>query len=101
MQLNESTVAILVANFVSISTQPCDFNVAKLNDGSGCYNTRSGPNTTSYFSTVGAGNLFECKLTPGTRYYLNYRNQEAAGAPTSDSCQSSGATWCGGLFTLR
>ena len=101
LQLNESTIGILVANFVTISTQPCDFNVAKLNDGSGCYNTRSGPNTTSYFSTVGAGNLFECKLTPGMRYYLNYRNQEAAGAPTSDSCQSSGATWCGGLFTLR
>ena len=101
MQMNESTVGILVANFVTISTQPCDFNVAKLNDGSGCYNTRSGPNTISYFSTSGAGNLFECKLTPGTRYYLNYRNQEAASAPTLDSCQSSGATWCGGLFTLR
>lgn len=101
MQLNESTAATLVASFVSISSQPCDFDVTKANNLSGCYNARNGPSTTSYFSTTGSGGLFECKLTPGQRYYLNYRSQDVSAAPNGDSCQSAGAGWCGGLFTLR
>ena len=104
MQVNESTVATLVGNFVSISLTPCDFDAAKLNDGSGCYNNRNGPNTTSYLSTTSpAPVLFQCKLTPGTRYYLNYRNWSPSPSPNDACLTTTGLTGipCGGLFTLK
>ena len=104
MQVNESTVATLVGNFVSISLTPCDFDAAKLNDGSGCYNNRNGPNTTSYLSTTSpAPVLFQCKLTPGTRYYLNYRNWSPTPSPNDACLTTTGSTGapCGGLFVLK
>lgn len=103
IQVNESTIASLVAGFASISAQPCDFDVTKVNGLSGCYNSRNGPFTTSYFSTTGNAGFFECKLTPGTRYYFNFRNQDASN-PTADSCfttTGSTAVPCGGLLTLK
>jgi hypothetical protein len=103
IQVNESTIASLVAGFASISAQPCDFDVTKVNGLSGCYNSRNGPFTTSYFSTTGNAGFFECKLTPGTRYYFNYRNQDASN-PTTDSCLTttgSTAVPCGGLLTIK
>ena len=104
MQANESTIATLVGNFVSISLTPCDFDVTKLNDGSGCYNSRNGPSTTSYLSTTNpAPVLFQCKLTPGTRYYLNYRNWSPSPSPNDACLTTTGSTGipCGGLFTLK
>lgn len=111
MQFNESTYAVAVPAFVSISTSPCDFDQTRLGVGFsspylGCYKATNGSNTISYFSTAGGASGFvECKLTPGIRYYLNYRNWQLD--PTStpvDSClATTGSTGipCGGLITLK
>ena len=111
MQLNESTIASMVPSFVSISTTPCDFDATKAGVGFsspylGCYNIRNAANTTSYYSSTGAASGFvECKLTPGTRYYLNYRSYglDGAGTPVDACLATTGSTGipCGGLFTLK
>jgi len=103
--MNESTYAAFVGSFMSISTTPCDFNVAKLNfpGRDYCYNSRNGSNTIGYHSTSGAVSGTACKLIPGQTYYLNYRNQDAINTPTQDSCQQTtgGAQACGGIIQLR
>lgn len=95
----------LPANFLSISTKPCDFDVTKLIPGPTrdfCYVTAPVDNQLSWIVTTGAAN-FTCKMVPGTTYYLNLRWQDAApgGANTVDSCAARGLARCGGYVQIR
>ena len=89
--------------FMTLSTTPCDYDYSKANGLSGCYVSRTGGVSLGFLSTTGAGVFFECKIAPGTRYYLNIRSQDA-GAPTLDTCLSatqSTAAFCGGLLAIK
>jgi hypothetical protein len=100
----ESLAGTYVANFMSISQTPCDFDTTKLGAAGGfCYSSRNGVNTVNYHSTTGAAEIPYCKLIPGQRYYINYRNQDAQNSPTQDSCQTAvgAATFCGGVLQIR
>ena len=98
----------LPANFVSISTKPCDFDVTKLVAGSGkdpCFATAPVDNSMYYSvstATGPAGGI--CRMTPGTKYYFNMRWQYAApGSPSStqDSCAAIGYARCGASVQIR
>lgn len=95
----------LPANFMSISTKPCDFDLTKLVSGPTrdfCYVTAPVDNQLSWIVTTGAA-YFTCKMVPGTKYYLNLRWQDAApgGANTVDSCAARGLARCGAYLQIR
>ncbi len=91
------------ATFVSISTKPCDFNLAKLSAPPArdyCFASATADNGIGYEVTNGTV-LFGCKLTPGTKYYLNIRWQDGrpgSSANMADSCAARGLSRCG-LYT--
>ena len=91
--------------FITISTKPCDFDVTKVNLPRGstnfCYSSSSGESgSLGYYvsSTPVAG---YCTLTPGTKYYMNLRWQNAIWAPTLDNCTTLGQGRCGVYLQVR
>jgi hypothetical protein len=112
-QFNESPYATSVAQLASISDVPCDFDPNKIGVASSspyfsCVRSFNGSgNTLSFYSSAGAPSGFaECKLTPGTRYYINYRswNPGSSGVPATDACftsTQSTTALCGGLLSFR
>lgn len=107
IQFNEATVARMVPTFMSISTTPCDFDVSKLASGPGrdyCYVSSNTANSVYYQVTTGAVSVPFCKLTPGTKYYLNIRFLDArptGGNLSIDSCAASGYSLCGGVLQIQ
>lgn len=96
----------LPANFVSISTRPCDFDLTKLVSGAGrdyCFSTAPVDNAVYYAVTNGSAPS-TCKLAPGTKYYFNIRWQYAAPGSisnTADSCAAIGYPRCGAYVQIR
>lgn len=98
----------LPANFVSISTKPCDFDVTKLVNGAGkdpCFATAPVDNSMYYsVSTATGPSGGICRMTPGTKYYFNMRWQYAAPGSlsiTQDSCAAIGYARCGASVQIR
>ena len=98
----------LPANFVSLSTKPCDFDITKLVSGPGkdpCYATAPVDNSMYYSVSTATGPTGGiCRMTPGTKYYFNLRWQYAApGSPsnTQDSCAAIGYARCGASVQIR
>ena len=92
--------------FVSISTNPCDFDVSKVAAADPCYKTGASENGMTFQITTNATSPV-CKLTPGTQYYLNLRFQDARpaplGSPTVDGCGvalPAGYSTCGALLQV-
>ncbi len=107
IQFNEATLARFVPTFMSISTTPCDFDVTKLASGPGrdyCYVSTATANSVYYQVTTGTVSVPFCKLTPGTKYYLNIRFLDArptGGNLSVDSCAASGWPTCGGVLQIQ
>ena len=95
--------------FVSISTSPCDFDVAKVAAADKCYTTATSENGFTFQITTNPTSPV-CKLTPGVQYYLNLRFQDARplpdGTPTTDACATQLATrpgysTCGAMMKIQ
>lgn len=110
------------SGFVSISKQPCDFNIAKvwnnIDEGpnapkkvpNSCYQYNVGPGTPiswyNFYGEVkrvnptGLDNSYSmCPLEKGGTYYYNYRATSLRSATVAeDGCQPNGGDKCGGLM---
>jgi hypothetical protein len=111
-QYNEGTQASFQPGYMTISSNPCDFDVTKVYRGAAggdtCYRSEAYGISVYYRATNSPSTvlLYECRLTPGATYYLNLRMQDArpasvGGLPTQDSCLSSGNAACGGFVQIR
>jgi hypothetical protein len=95
----ENTSVITPGTMIGISSQPCDFDTAKLKSGTldFCYsNITAVANTMLYEVSNGAGGLGGCTLKPGQTYYLNLRFLKPSGGSYVDACPANAT--CG--FTL-
>ncbi len=108
IQYGEGTLVTSTRAYLSISSKPCDFDVRKLTSASYslCHASEVNGVSIYYKSTTGAVDAYQCKITPGQTYYLNYRTQDArpvsgGGSPTVDSCAASGKDVCGGLVQIK
>ncbi|MEP7155216.1 MAG: Ig domain-containing protein [Betaproteobacteria bacterium] len=106
--MTQGGVGAPAASFMSISTSPCDFDTSKIAAADKCYSTGFNENGFTFQVTTNATSPV-CKLTPGTRYYLNVRFQDArpapAGTPTQDGCalqltSHPGYGTCGGFLQI-
>lgn len=97
-------------SFISLSSTPCDFDVSKIPSGTACYATAQNENGFTFQVKTGAGVAGICKLTPGQRYYINMRFQDArpapTGTPTADACATQlstrpGSATCGLLLQVQ
>ncbi|MEO8101077.1 MAG: putative Ig domain-containing protein [Betaproteobacteria bacterium] len=107
--LTETTWGPLPANFITLSTKPCDFDYTKLANGAVrdfCYKSATRENSIYFQVTAGpAANITYCKLTPGTEYYFNVRWQDGRipasnTGPATDSCANNGQPRCAGLIQI-
>lgn len=109
IQYNEGTQASFQPGYLTISTTPCDFATSSVftgGTGNACYRSEAYGVSIYYKATTGTALAYECKLTPGATYYLNFRLQDArpaavGGNPLVDSCAASGALQCGGFVQIR
>jgi len=78
------------STFLSISSTPCDFSVQKFAISNPCYATGGTENGISMIVTNALTSPV-CKLTPGSKYYINVRFQDARPGTNStiDSCASA------------
>lgn len=105
ISVGPTTALPLPANFISISTKPCDFDLTKLVAGAGrdlCYSVAPVDNSLYYTVTTGTASG-TCKLVPGTKYYFNLRWQNGTpGANNAvDSCAAIGYARCGVWVQFR
>jgi hypothetical protein len=107
--LTQGPIGTPAATFISVSTSPCDFDVAKVAAADKCYATATSENGFNFQITTNPTSPI-CKLTPGTQYYLNIRFQDARplpiGSPTTDACATQlatrpGSTTCGALLKVQ
>jgi hypothetical protein len=100
---NDAANAVVRPTFISITTAPCDFNIAKLEVGpnrDSCYQTGLNGNSVNWANITGTLPAAYCRLVKGQTYYMNLRFQDArpasqGGSPTTDSCTSGN---CGGII---
>ena len=102
MQYNEGTQVPFVSGFMTLSQNPCDFDVSKVTKNA-CYSSEAYGLSIYYRATNGNTPSYECKIVPGQTYYLNLRMQDArpaanGGKPKEDSCSSP---LCGGYVQIR
>jgi hypothetical protein len=122
MEDSQGSVSILDGNgfagtpttpFLSISKQPCDFDISKawgmVQEGpnaakkvaNSCYQPNSGPGVTiSWYNSYDKNTAYaSCPLERGGTYYLNYRALVLRSASVAeDGCHPNGGDSCGGLM---
>lgn len=101
---NEGTNGLFTATFMSISPNPCDFDVVQAQttgtNRNSCYVTANGYNQVDY-AVTSAVTTFPgyCIMQPNTTYYFNVRFMNAATSPSVDACAPG--TRCGGHLQFR
>ncbi|MBL8523728.1 MAG: putative Ig domain-containing protein [Betaproteobacteria bacterium] len=103
---NSATHARYVANFLSITSTPCDFNEAPANNMRACYKPGNGGNNDITYQVTGGSSpvdISACQMTPGQTYYLNLRFWDKVGGVPVDACATSpaGGFNCGGILQVR
>jgi len=97
------------ATYLTVSKSPCDFDSAKFAAGNPCYATGVNENGMTV-QTTNAATSPVCKLTPGVKYYINVRFQDArpfpTGTPNADACAAQlttrpGYASCGFLIQMQ
>ena len=102
---NDAANAVVRPTFISITSEPCVFDVSKLVVGPNrdpCYQTATNGNSIGWINISGANEPAMCKLQKSQTYYLNIRFQDGrpaseGGTPTQDSCVSGN---CGGILQV-
>ena len=93
---NDAANAVVRPTFISITTNPCDFDTSKLVIGASrdsCYQTGLNGNSVNWANITGPLPAAYCRLIKGNTYYMNIRFQDGrpaslGGSPTTDSCTS-------------
>ena len=98
---NDAANAVVRPTFISVTTNPCDFDTSKIGKNA-CYVTGLNGNSVNWANITGALPVSYCRLTKGQTYYLNIRFQDArpvsqGGSPSTDSCISGN---CGGIIQV-
>ena len=98
----ETTEGYYAPLFMSLSTKPCDFDVAKAGatPHNFCYLLSGGQSSLHFEVTKGASKEWGvCKVTPGQTYYFNVRHH-SGGKKGTDSCRDADQKHCGGLVQV-
>lgn len=96
LSLTSGSYAGPAATFLSISKNPCDFDVAKARSGDPCY-ASTGASDLLLNMIVTSGSTSFCKLNANETYYINLRFQNATTTP-ADACTQA---QCGIKLSLR
>lgn len=95
MVLSGSSQIPYAPAFITVSEQPCDFDVTKANINA-CYKSGRAQLSIYYQVTSQLVPAYQCQLTPGKTYYLNLRMQTTS--PAAESCASPP---CGGNVKIQ
>lgn len=103
---NDAANAAIRPSFITVTEQPCDFDVSKVVGGpnpNSCYVTGINGNSLNWANITGPLPSSYCRLIKGKTYYMNIRMQDArpssiGGSPNLDSCTKGLA--CGGILQV-